>query len=498
MNSGSLNKQDSTFLNTLRCLIFPRWQGTDDQHYGLNFISSRVHWAHLEAGVAATILDELTCNLYIRNDMRLTPRLVLYCLRSISISDEQAYYADKYQKITAVEEAVKQKLNKDIIVRTDPNLKQTIVIFRETDLDYRLYHLLQSFVPVLIPWFFAENPLTDSEKEMLNALSGRYPSQYLMAAAKVFSELNIRQRMIANQLSGFGKGILTAQIHESERMIMAYDRDIQRYIDAFETAMRNKKEQQIKLAGLKIQNEAQVDTSDMIKLFTGNPCYRLNACSESSINFTVITKISNFDSESALSKLNSERSYFYTSSHFSADDSKLFFSDVFGQDPKLRIRVCASYTFDIAQVMVAARTTDDLILNCIPNPHIDHFHCLGDYPPSICRYIEAGDYVDAIFQCAVSATSLNMEDTFVMPYFVQKITDSHAPACIELPDGNIVTPAKAIEWLKANRSQADSRTIEEILADDDEDDEEPEEAWEEDLPEEMTAEQEPDEMTINF
>ena len=60
-----------------------------------------------------------------------------------------------------------------------------------------------------------------------------------------------------------------------------------------------------------------------------------------------------------------------------------------------------------------------------------------------------------------SCKSLNFNDSPVMQEFMRRMygisdyQDSINTRCIELPDGTVVTPVDAINWLKAQEVQAD-------------------------------------------
>lgn len=447
-------------------------------------------------GGAQSLLSELTCSLYMQTSFRNSPKFVMYKIRDDRFASEKEYYENRYQKIPAVEEAVKQKLGKEIIVRTDVQQKITLVLFKDSEFDYRLFHLLQSFVPILIPWQFEGKPLNDLEKDMLNALAGRRPSVYLDVTRKLFESLNIRKELIRRSITRLGSGLFQSRIDEMNRNIASYQQEADRALARFEDFMRRKKEANVMLMGLMAQGTDTVDNSDLIDLFTKNPNYELSDCSGTSIRFTIYTTISSFDSSYAKASLSSDRSYFYTNSSWSNPDSKMFFNALFGDRPVLKLRVFAGYALDVQGIGCVGRTVDHTRPGCIGNPHIQRFHCLGTYRGEIDRFIAGGDTMQAVLQCAMSAASLNMEDSAVMSWLVSHLTGG-CERCIELPDGSVVTPDAALAWLKNGGTEHGDNTVNRLLEEDDDDDAffEVETAEAE---QEEEHEEEPEEMAINF
>ena len=132
-------------------------------------------------------------------------------------------------------------------------------------------------------------------------------------------------------------------------------------------------------------------------------------------------------------------------------------------DQKLRIRFCAAYKFNMnGSVSAVSRYSFGAeCRDCTPNTHIDRFSCLGNYQRSINELLKHHDYIGAIEQCSASCKSLNFNDSPVMQEFMRRMygisdyQDTINTRCIELPDGTVVTPVDAINWLKAQEVQAD-------------------------------------------
>ena len=88
---------------------------------------------------------------------------------------------------------------------------------------------------------------------------------------------------------------------------------------------------------------------------------------------------------------------------------------------------------------------------CMPNPHIDRYRCIGNYERTINQCIKENNYIGALEQAIASCKSLNFGDSTVMKEFMRRMygleSYSHNK-CVELPDGTVVTPKEAAAWLK--------------------------------------------------
>ena len=129
-------------------------------------------------------------------------------------------------------------------------------------------------------------------------------------------------------------------------------------------------------------------------------------------------------------------------------------------DQTLKMRFCSSYTFNLRGNVRANQGHDYSAIefrDCTPNTHIDRYHCMGNYERVINEMLMEHNYIGAIEQCMASTVSLNFSDGCVMEEFMRRmygISDySVNIRCIELPDGKVVEPKEAIEYLKSQNTQ---------------------------------------------
>ena len=141
-----------------------------------------------------------------------------------------------------------------------------------------------------------------------------------------------------------------------------------------------------------------------------------------------------------------------------AEKMKKLMTEIFvSEEPRLRIRVCASYRFDL-NGSVAPNGHRDFGAeygDYLPNPHINDYNCMCNYTTTINRLLRNHDYIGALEQCVASCKSLNWGDSAVMTSFMRSMWgNGNNNRCIELPDGRIVKPNEAISWLEQQETQA--------------------------------------------
>ena len=83
---------------------------------------------------------------------------------------------------------------------------------------------------------------------------------------------------------------------------------------------------------------------------------------------------------------------------------------------------------------------------------------MGNYSRTINECLRNRNYIGALEQSIASCKSLNFCDSPVMSEFMRQmygLTDTTLTnnRCIELPDGRVVTPKEAIEYLKSQKEE---------------------------------------------
>jgi len=144
---------------------------------------------------------------------------------------------------------------------------------------------------------------------------------------------------------------------------------------------------------------------------------------------------------------------------------KLMWEIFVEEEPRLRIKFCAAYRFDLngnVSPLQGHNFSYDFA-DCMPNTHINQYGCMGNYSRTINELLKRRDYIGALEQCIASCKSLNWGDSAVMGGFMETMWGGNSVnnRCIELPDGRVVKPAEAIAWLEQQEANTNEQETEE-------------------------------------
>lgn len=352
-----------------------------------------------------------------------------------------------------------------------PETKNVVVFL--CDLDIRTWHYLQLSVSVCLPWYFSdENKMQpDSlDHQLAKSLKEKDPSLYIELLTKMAEKYDFRQIKIRRLLQGFEQKYEKEACDRTESEIETCVHHINRISDDLRDCLKKKEELEIRLLGLQNKiNSGEDDDSEIMDFFMCNRNLELESVTDRNMRFVVKDYLDIYDEENAEVTINNERSLLYRingddmGDRIPHDDMKMLMEAIF-IDQTLRIKFCARYNFDLGGRVSAISGDgagyDDTYGEYMPNPHIYFYSCLGSYQKLINECLISRDYIGAISQCIASAKSLNFSDPTVLASFVKCIYGTetrHGGAnnkCIELPDGSVVKPKKAIEWLKSQQEGA--------------------------------------------
>lgn len=315
------------------------------------------------------------------------------------------------------------------------------------------WHVLSSMIPAYVPDLFkGEFALTDEEKIMAQALTSRNVASFLEKLSALEKNYNIREKRIQSIIGGFEKKqrqIQKEQIEETledlrnkmENAIQRYNELCQRYDD--QNLVRN---------GLIYMIDNMDDNDDLVKFFQANKCLDVVSTYGSSISFIVRTYYENFDVDVYENYRNNDN--FLSESRprtgvFTEKENRKKIMDAMFITQQIKLKICALYELDI-RGRLSTTTSYSFPTNCedyIPNYHINHHHCFGNYERVILGYLNRGDTIGAINACIASAKSVNIAESG--PTFNPMMAQVFASQkkCFELPDGSSVTPEGALKYL---------------------------------------------------
>lgn len=466
---GESFQQDVSFVSTLRALVAPRMK--EGESITLGFYQSNYSASYLGNYPAKTAAVRDICDLEYCDPGRIiihnfynTSQDSNYAWMELMKSTLTSVYPD-WHRLDKVTDFFKKTFYALCFINPE---KKSVIVFVD-NMDIRKMHYLQCSIFAFLPWYFDPKlGVSKVEMELIESLREKTPTKYEDCIARIAEQYDFRTARIRQLLAGF----------ETRYESMEYDkvrREIQRcieYIDSLNdkigSYLRTKNDLEIRLLGLETKIANGSDESEIMDYFLCNDKLILESVTNDSMVFVVKTYLEYFDEDLAERVIRNESSYVYRpngrgcNNIIPAEDMRMLMTAIF-LDQKLRVRFCAAYKFNMNGSVSAmgSHIFGAECRDCTPNTHIDRYTCLGNYSMSINELLKRHDYIGAIEQCSASCKSLNFNDSPVMQEFMRSMygisdyQDRINTRCIELPDGTVVTPVDAINWLKAQEVQAD-------------------------------------------
>lgn len=443
---------DSTFVSTLRALIFPRMQENDRLWFEYHTSRNR---APEDLGETPYVPDPNS--LWLISFTRTGEEQEKWMKLLIDGYEKKFLGFHRLEKITAF-------YQKFFPVLCFVNRETRATILFVWGADMQTIHYLQCGILAYLPWYFdPTNGLSDTEKELIASLTERTKDKYISCLNKIVEKYDLRSENIKALLEGFESRFERVEISRAEEEINDILRRIQNYRDQIAEYNKRKRDLDIRILGLSVKAAENEGKSEIMEYFLRNKNVVLYEVGDDWISFGAKNYCLIYEQDAAKSAINNPNSFFYkidgrTHEHvIPAEDMKLLMTEIF-LNQKLRLRFCAAYKFSMSGNAYGLRnfTYSYEFSECTPNPHIDRFECIGDYQTLMEEALRENDFIMAVEQAIASCGSLNFNDYTVMKEFCRRIygisESDVCMQCIELPDGSVVTPKDAIQYLKAQEA----------------------------------------------
>lgn len=465
---------DVTFLSTLRALVAPRMAEGD--RIALSFSETNYTVDHVRNNSTGRMIDAICgCanalsgrdgEIQIHSFVSQTQDDNYACLELIKSSFEQQYSG--WHRLSKVTDFFRKTFY--VLCFINPE-KKSVYLFTDK-MDIKKMHYLQCSIFAFLPWYFdPEAGVSEIEMELINSLREKKPDKYEDCIARIASQYDFRTQKIRNLLAGFETRYEKLECERVKRDIRNCLEQIDYLNDQIAENLRVKADKEIRLLGLetKIQQGESAD-SEIMEYFLCNDKLVLEEVTDSDMIFSCMDYLTYFDEDIAKKMIDNPRSYVYRPSgrmcnnFIKAEDMKKLMNAIF-IDQTLRIKMCSAYRFALNGNVRAlgGHSYGYEFRECTPNTHIDRYNCMGSYETTINRLLKNNDYIGAIEQCVASCKSMNFADSIVMEEFMRRmygISDYRVNIrCIELPNGKVVEPKEAIEWLQAQERQEPENTL---------------------------------------
>lgn len=465
---GDSFQYDVSFISTLRALVAPRMK--EGESIALSFYQSNYSASQLSNYSAKNAVRDVCDFAYfdpgriIIHNFYNTSQDSNYAWMELMKSTFTSVYPD-WHRLDKVTDFFKKTFYTLCFINPE---KKSVIVFVE-NMDIRKMHYLQCSIFAFLPWYFDPKlGVSKVEMELIESLREKTPTRYEDCIAKIAEQYDFRTARIRQLLAGFETRYESMECDNVRREIQNCINHIDRLNNEIGDWLKAKNEYEIRLLGLETKIANDSGESEIMDYFLCNDKLILKMVTNDSMVFVVKTYLEYFDEDLAERVIRNETSYVYRpngrgcNNIIPAEDMRMLMTAIF-LEQKLRIRFCAAYEFRMNGGVIALGRYDfgAECRDCTPNTHIDRFSCLGNYQRSINELLKHHDYIGAIEQCSASCKSLNFNDSPVMQEFMRRmygISDYQGTIntrCIELPDGTVVTPVDAINWLKTQEVQAD-------------------------------------------
>lgn len=367
----------------------------------------------------------------------------------------------EFTKLEKVTEFYKSVM--DVLCFVNVQHKKTVIYVNR--LTVPRYHYLQCGILAYLPWYFdKEKGVTKQEMELIESLRKNKADDYERIIEEIASKYDFRSEAIKRGLRGFETRLDKKKAEDLRGIIEDTVNEINNYSEAIGKLLAKNSERECMLLGLeqKIIDNRE-NGGEMMDYFLANKRLNLVSVNDDTIRFTVKDYLTYWDRDMAEEIISNRRSYVYypggddMSNNIPADDMEMLMKSIF-VDEKLKIKFCSAYDLQLYGRVrgIGGFQYDYNCSDAMANPHIDFYECLGNYTQVFAELLKDRDYIGAIEQCIASCKSLNFGDSIVMSRFMEVLYGLQSEKnnrCIELPNGTVVDPKRAIVWLTADKNR---------------------------------------------
>lgn len=455
---------DTSLLSTMKALLYKRMDDASSP-VRISLVQRSVSENIIRAYPRNVVLNHLLCNIQF-NEMNNKNLFYLSTPQEDITNSNAAEYMENnfieeypdFIRVKKITEFFKKSFKVVCFIR--PAYRQVVLFLDSSRREH--FHAVQAAIPAMMPWFFEKNSLSKAELELLHSLEGDNADKYYECINEIADVKGLREDFIKSSLGGAESyvekeraSVLRAQINNTVSRIASLSRDIERF-----NLERERCVNELFALDEKI-NSNDSEHSELAEYFCCNKNLQLEEADLPYIYFTVTGYLEYFDKDLAERVINNPNSiaYKYNGCSYTNEDAtrrvKALLTEIFIKE-NAKIRTCAAYSISLNgnyDAHSGYEFSEDILRSNTPNPHIQHYSCMGSYSTLINELLQNKNYVGAIEQCAASCRSLNFGDSTVMSSFMRELfygtisgAFSDDTKCIELQDGTRMTPKEALEW----------------------------------------------------
>lgn len=456
---GDSYNADTTFVSTLRALVYPRMSEGDTVMFRYrNYVTMPTSSENdFDYRITRSIREETGVfeepeQVLLIDCTRLSEDARKKYLSFVEDGFEKQYGESGFIRLNKMTDFF-QKMFK-VLCYTNMRTKSAVIFIEFMDL--RIFHYIQCSIFAFMPWYFdPATGVSEPEMNLINSLRADSSGQYIECLKVLASAYDFKSAKIKRILCGFESKALVVERDAISAQIQSIIRQIRSENERIGQLFSDKQQADIKLLGTIAAIDNAGDESEVMEYFLANKSLDVVCCEDTTLTFIATGTIKYYDEDMAQRIIDNRGSYLYRTGIFGNDDVKRLMNLIF-IEREYGIRVCGAYSLNIrgnAEAPSWYKYSSEYN-TYLPNPHLQVYSCLGNNVGIINQALLEGNYIGAIEQCVSSCSSLNFADSAVMEAFVDMLFNGEYrgitcnKVCIELPNGKIVDAAGAIKFMK--------------------------------------------------
>lgn len=432
-------QSDATLRTVSQALLYDRLED-GDEWYGSN--CEVYDETEAEGIIRATVTSEnyLRFNIVNSNPTQVTSKI-----------DEIMPAYEDWEEKKDIHKFIETKVNGNVRVFVNEKLNSAMVFIISDN--WKIIHLMESFMPRYFPKLFKAKPIKPIELKMLESLTKSNHDSFMNAVREVGEQMKLREIILESMVKGFEKKNINSLINSANEELRNIMRSAADYIRYYNECMENKDKINIRIMGLYKKAEEKTENDELFEYLVDHPNIDVQNVQGENIDIIIYTDMKYFDVDQYLCM---KRNGAILTNHrgsnraFSArEDRELLLDAIFSENPLLKIKTAAGYRLSLNGSVFGLSIDGHCRPDYMPNPHIERHHCLGGHGPAIMERLRQGDMILAIEQCIASAASINVGE--VGPTFgpmLENIFSFGDKKILQNKDGVDMSPAEALNWLK--------------------------------------------------
>ena len=385
---------------------------------------------------------------------------------------------DEDTKYPEIEQAIKAILGTSVYIRKTGNY---VGVFCDDTAPF-IHHIIPLFLTKLFPELFDNHPLSDSERNVLLALfHNNTADAFIEALTRLKEEFNITDQGIEEELRGLNKRLKMQRV---ENLKMQLDDTLQRMNNVWEDYLTyQEKYMNVNrdMEAARLAAEDNKTENDLVEYLKHNHDRIVidDISEEGNISFWTKTTLMHYDQDEYEMCVRNDNYWcvraFNTAIPREYRDTQPYealrfaYDRIFGEDPKYAINILGYYSMDIIRGRVTSRSNfsadcPETERNYLPNPHLYHFHCLGDHARYIAEYLRNNDPIGAFEQCLTSTASVHFAENVTVQRLIIDLWNSPNTYLTRLSDNKKVSFLAAFtEGLHAWAEQNKPAEVEKVV-----------------------------------